>query len=78
MISGSMTNEMAKKAKSALQCLKYKIPPDLRETKFEEVLVKENNLTLWNIYVLDSSLIIASFGTLLTFGILIGTLGESC
>ncbi|GFR11989.1 uncharacterized protein TNCT_695811 [Trichonephila clavata] len=78
IISASMTNEIAKRAKITLRCLKYKIPPDLRETKFEEVLVKENNLTLWNIYVLDSSLLISSFGTLLTFGILIGSLGESC
>ncbi|GFU94370.1 uncharacterized protein TNCV_1731671 [Trichonephila clavipes] len=78
MISASMTNEKAKKAKSSLRCLKYKIPPDMRETKFKEVHVKDNNLTLWNIYVMDSSLLIASFGTLLTFGILIGTLGESC
>ncbi|GFS41912.1 uncharacterized protein TNIN_68911 [Trichonephila inaurata madagascariensis] len=76
MISASMTNEMAKKAKDTLQCLKYRFSRDLRKTKLQEVLTKENNLTLWKIYVVDRSLLITSFGTLLTYGILIGTLGE--
>ncbi|GFS33357.1 uncharacterized protein NPIL_428381 [Nephila pilipes] len=76
MISASMTNEMEKKVKSTVQCLKYKFPHYIRETKFTEVFTKENNLTLWKIYVLDRSLIVTGFGTLLTYGILIGTLGN--
>ncbi|GFQ84453.1 uncharacterized protein TNCT_228171 [Trichonephila clavata] len=76
MISASMTNEMAKKAKDTLQCMKFRIPPDLRKTKLKEVCTKESDLTLWKIYVVDRSLLITSFGTLLTYGILIGTLGE--
>ncbi|GFQ65076.1 uncharacterized protein TNCT_222751 [Trichonephila clavata] len=77
MISASMTNEMEKKARNTIKGVKCRIPRDLRETKFKEVYTKENNLTLWKIYVLDRSLLITSFGTLLTYGILIGALGET-
>ncbi|GFR18405.1 uncharacterized protein TNCT_28821 [Trichonephila clavata] len=76
MISACMTNEMAEKIKSTLLCMKYRFPPDLRETKLKEVSLKESKLTLWKIYVMDRSLLITCFGTLLTYGILIGTLGE--
>ncbi|GFW25951.1 uncharacterized protein TNCV_1329071 [Trichonephila clavipes] len=76
MISASMTNEMAEEVKSSLLCIKYRFPPDLRETKLKEVCTKKSNLTLWKIYVMDRSVLITSFGTLLTYGILIGTLGE--
>ncbi|GFQ93321.1 uncharacterized protein TNCT_64721 [Trichonephila clavata] len=78
MISASMTNEMAKKVKNTLQCLKYRFPRDVREKKFKEVIMMDSNLTLWKIYVLDRSLVIKVISTLLTFGILIGALGESC
>ncbi|GFY67262.1 uncharacterized protein TNIN_439311 [Trichonephila inaurata madagascariensis] len=77
MVSASRTNEMAKKVQNTLQCLKYRFSRDLRETKLQEVCTKESNLTLWKIYVVDRSLLITSFGTLLTYGILIGTLGEA-
>ncbi|GFS49930.1 uncharacterized protein TNIN_63591 [Trichonephila inaurata madagascariensis] len=76
MISASMTNEMEKKARNTIKCLKCKVPHDLRETKFKEVSTKESDLTLWKIYVLDRSLLITSFGTLLSYGILLGTLGK--
>ncbi|GFS43323.1 uncharacterized protein TNIN_368331 [Trichonephila inaurata madagascariensis] len=77
MIPACMTNEMEIKARNTVKYyLKCKISHVLRETKFKEVDPKESNLTLWKIYVLDRSLLITSFGTLLTCGILIGTLGE--
>ncbi|GFR17711.1 uncharacterized protein TNCT_36921 [Trichonephila clavata] len=76
MISACMTNEMAEKVKNTLLCMKYRFSRDLRETKFKEVSTKENNLTLWKMYFLDRSLLITSFGTVLTYGILIGTLGD--
>ncbi|GFR12352.1 uncharacterized protein TNCT_357811 [Trichonephila clavata] len=76
MISACMTNEMAENVKNTLLCMKYRFSHDLRETKFKEISTKENNLTLWKMYVLDRSLLITSFGTVLTYGILIGTLGE--
>ncbi|GFS94965.1 uncharacterized protein NPIL_59901 [Nephila pilipes] len=31
-------------------------------------------LTLWNIYVIDESLLISAFGTLLTYGFLVGNI----
>ncbi|GFT46667.1 uncharacterized protein NPIL_538421 [Nephila pilipes] len=31
-------------------------------------------LTLWNIYVIDKSLLISAFGTLLTYGFLVGNI----
>ncbi|GIZ04638.1 uncharacterized protein CEXT_164841 [Caerostris extrusa] len=33
-------------------------------------------LTLWNIYRIDKSLFISAIGTLITYGILLGTLGS--
>ncbi|GIX88210.1 uncharacterized protein CEXT_203011 [Caerostris extrusa] len=33
-------------------------------------------LTLWNIYRIDKSLLIRAIGTLITFGIILGTLGN--
>ncbi|GFT46664.1 uncharacterized protein NPIL_538411 [Nephila pilipes] len=33
-------------------------------------------LTLWNIYVIDESLLISAFGTLLTYGFLVGNIKE--
>ncbi|GFS75878.1 uncharacterized protein NPIL_172161 [Nephila pilipes] len=35
---------------------------------------KTFNLTLWNIYVIDESLLISAFGTLLTYGFLVGNI----
>ncbi|GFU27745.1 uncharacterized protein NPIL_336161 [Nephila pilipes] len=34
-------------------------------------------LTLWNIYVIDESLLISAFGTLLTYGFLLGNINIS-
>ncbi|GIY38495.1 hypothetical protein CDAR_39291 [Caerostris darwini] len=34
------------------------------------------SLTLWNIYRIDKSLLISAIGTLITYGILLGTLGS--
>ncbi|GFQ69250.1 uncharacterized protein TNCT_305141 [Trichonephila clavata] len=76
MISASMINEMEKKTRNSMKRLKCRVSRDLRETKFKEVCSKKSYLTLWKIYVLDRSLLITSFGTLLTYGILLGTLGE--
>ncbi|GFY52836.1 uncharacterized protein TNIN_412701 [Trichonephila inaurata madagascariensis] len=78
MISASKTNEMAKETHSTLQCLKGRFPLNLKRTKFKEVCTRKSNLTLWKIYVLDRPLLITSFGTLLTYGFLIGTVGEAC
>ncbi|GFX45652.1 uncharacterized protein TNCV_176451 [Trichonephila clavipes] len=78
MISGSMTNELANKVKCVVQCLPYRsfLQEPQRKFKFKMDLNQGNSLTLWKVYVMDRSLIITSTGTLLTYGILIGTFGK--
>ncbi|GBM99003.1 hypothetical protein AVEN_212507-1 [Araneus ventricosus] len=78
MVPASSTNEIAKKTKSVLRSLSDDMPSPDKEKKFElkRCLMQDNNLTLWDIYVLNRSLIVASFGALLTYGILIATLGK--
>ncbi|GIY30470.1 uncharacterized protein CEXT_676711 [Caerostris extrusa] len=69
MISASMTNEKAAKAKLIIQCLlrhcHLKTPMKI---KYEKNIALESNLTSWKIYVFDRSLLITSFGCLLTYG----------
>ncbi|GFV29858.1 uncharacterized protein TNCV_2083231 [Trichonephila clavipes] len=79
MISASMTNELTSKVKCVMQCLPHRssIQDPQRKFKFKKDLSQENSLTLWKVYVMDRFLIITSIGTLLTYGILIGTLGKN-
>ncbi|GFR14421.1 hypothetical protein TNCT_471 [Trichonephila clavata] len=77
MASASVTNELASKVKCVMQCLpRSSIQNPQRKFKFKKDLKQDNSLTLWKVYVMDRSLIITSIGTLLTYGILIGTLGK--
>ncbi|GFQ84455.1 uncharacterized protein TNCT_228181 [Trichonephila clavata] len=78
MVSASVTNELANKARRAMECLPYQnSTQDLKKIfKFKKELNQENSLTLWKVYVMDRSLVITSIGTLLTYGILLGTLGK--
>ncbi|GFR11984.1 uncharacterized protein TNCT_695781 [Trichonephila clavata] len=79
MVSASVTNELANKVKQAMKCLPFQNAnqdPN-RIFKFKKDLNHNDSLTLWNIYVMDRSLVITSIGTLLTYGILIGTLGKN-
>ncbi|GFY67260.1 uncharacterized protein TNIN_439291 [Trichonephila inaurata madagascariensis] len=79
MVSASVTNEMAIKVKCVMQCLPHPcyIQDPQKKFKFKKDLNQDNSLTLWRVYVMDRSLIITSIGTLLTYGILIGTLGKN-
>ncbi|GBM39377.1 hypothetical protein AVEN_119040-1 [Araneus ventricosus] len=45
--------------------------------KYIKMEIKHNNLslTLWKIYKIDNSLLISSIGTLVSYGIIVGTLG---
>ncbi|GBN99163.1 hypothetical protein AVEN_198638-1 [Araneus ventricosus] len=72
MIAGSITNEATNDTSNVL---KNRYNKDFKSPKLE-VDFSQNSLTIWKIYKLDRSLIISSFGTLLTFGILLGTLGK--
>ncbi|GBM01758.1 hypothetical protein AVEN_271994-1 [Araneus ventricosus] len=75
MIFTTITNE---RAKSAGRRLKYKILKYEKDMalEIERELLQENQLTIWKIYEFHRGLLIASFGTLLTYGILIGTLEQ--
>ncbi|GFY45436.1 uncharacterized protein TNIN_305621 [Trichonephila inaurata madagascariensis] len=78
LVSASITNELANKVKCVIQCLPYKnfLQDPQRRFTFKKNLNQDNSLTLWKVYAMDRSLIIACLGTLLTYGILIGTLGK--
>ncbi|GFT30225.1 uncharacterized protein TNCV_3466821 [Trichonephila clavipes] len=79
MLSASFTNEITEEATRRIQCLLCRIPTAKREIKcnLKDDLTQPNSLTLWKIYVMDRSLIISSYASLLTFGILLGALGSS-
>ncbi|GFS33343.1 uncharacterized protein NPIL_428331 [Nephila pilipes] len=79
LVSASVTNELSRKTKNLFFRLTHRITSPFEEIKrhLKECLTRENRLTLWNIYIVDKSLIISSFGTLLTYGILLGTLGKT-
>ncbi|GIY71831.1 uncharacterized protein CDAR_312221 [Caerostris darwini] len=77
MISATTANEKAGKAKLMIQChLRHCHLETRMKIKYEKNIALENNLTSWKIYVFDRSLLISSFGCLLTYGILLGTLGR--
>ncbi|GIY90281.1 uncharacterized protein CDAR_416731 [Caerostris darwini] len=78
IISGSLTNEAANEATGLIQCLPYRVPTLRKEMEFsiKGDLIEDNSLTLWKFYVLSRSLLLSSLGTLLTYGILLGTLGK--
>ncbi|GFR24803.1 uncharacterized protein TNCT_271091 [Trichonephila clavata] len=76
IISASITNELVTKLKHFVRRLPYLFPTRHSEIKFKlkQNVLQDNYLTLWNIYVINRSLIITSFGTLLTYGFLMGSL----
>ncbi|GFS48581.1 uncharacterized protein NPIL_508881 [Nephila pilipes] len=79
LVSASTTNELSCKTKNLLRRLSYRITGRHQGIKrhLKEYLSQEHRLTLWNIYIIDMSLMFASFGTLLTYGILLGSLKNS-
>ncbi|GIX81308.1 uncharacterized protein CEXT_532261 [Caerostris extrusa] len=77
MISASMTNEKTTKTKLVIQCLLSHCHLETRmKIKYEKNIALESNLTSWKIYVFDRSLLITSLGSLITYGILLATLGK--
>ncbi|GFS75167.1 uncharacterized protein TNCV_718901 [Trichonephila clavipes] len=78
MVSASVTNELANKVRRVIECLPYQnsTQDPKRIFRFKKVLNHEDSLTLWKVYAMDRSLVFTSIGTLLTYGILIGTLGK--
>ncbi|GBM03303.1 hypothetical protein AVEN_142583-1 [Araneus ventricosus] len=76
MISGALTNEAERNTHRILQRLYHKFSRHHLKFKFQETATVQGTLTLWKIYVLDRSLIVSSFAALITYGILIGSLGK--
>ncbi|GBM03302.1 hypothetical protein AVEN_142582-1 [Araneus ventricosus] len=75
MISASIANEEAEKVVESLPGLIPKHENDLK-LEFKNEFQQHKSLSLWKIYTFDRSLLITSLGTLLTYGVLIGTLGR--
>ncbi|GFR20088.1 uncharacterized protein TNCT_37281 [Trichonephila clavata] len=78
MSSAASTNEMVNKLKHCAQYLPYRFPKHSQEIKstLKKDFMQDYHLTIWKIYEMNRSLIVASLGTLLTYGILIGNLGR--
>ncbi|GIZ00926.1 uncharacterized protein CEXT_623731 [Caerostris extrusa] len=78
MLPGSVVNQNVEVAKGAILSCPGWYPNHYNElktcvrTKFKQ---KKATLTLWKIYYINKSLLISSLGSLVTYGILFGTLG---
>ncbi|KAF8796726.1 hypothetical protein HNY73_001071 [Argiope bruennichi] len=68
------TNEVADKARKSMQLLIDNTSS--HQNKLKVILNQRTVLTLWNICIFDRAFVISSFGTLLTYGILLTTLGK--
>ncbi|KAF8788871.1 hypothetical protein HNY73_006865 [Argiope bruennichi] len=78
MLSAIMTNELANEVGSTIVELVNKFRETDDQTSKQEAELNEEDytLSLWKIYVMDRRLVVTSIGTLLTYGILLGTLGK--
>ncbi|GFT34811.1 uncharacterized protein TNCV_3241331 [Trichonephila clavipes] len=77
MTAGSASNELGKEVKIQMQSFPIESAENQPKMNFrKKALLPDNNLTLWKIYVMDRSLVVSTFGTVLTYGIMIGTLGK--
>ncbi|GBN07222.1 hypothetical protein AVEN_4331-1 [Araneus ventricosus] len=76
MISALLTNEAKNKILAVMRKIFYKYSKDHFRFVSLETDSSQSTLTLWKIYVLDRSLTIACLAALLTYGILLGTLGK--
>ncbi|GBM93615.1 hypothetical protein AVEN_202564-1 [Araneus ventricosus] len=76
--SASITNEAKDKTKRIINSLPYRIPALCKQIRcmIKGNYEQDNSLTLWNFCVLNRSTLTTSVGTLLTYGILLGTLGK--
>ncbi|KAG8180043.1 hypothetical protein JTE90_012886 [Oedothorax gibbosus] len=78
LLSASSANQAGWTARDALAALPAKFPANRREIKenIRDCCRRKVSLTLWNAYVIDRALLISSFGSLITYGILVATLGS--
>ncbi|GFR11990.1 uncharacterized protein TNCT_695821 [Trichonephila clavata] len=77
VLSGSAANEAFSKAKEAVLSLPGKVPQHYKNLKIilRSECKRDIKLTLWKTYTIHRSLFISTIGTLVTYGILVATLG---
>ncbi|GFR03776.1 uncharacterized protein TNCT_428791 [Trichonephila clavata] len=79
ILSASTANSASLAAKEAI----YSLPGKILQYYYKlEVLIRSDcmrdvSLTLWKIYKIDQSLILSALGTLMTYGMLLATMGNS-
>ncbi|GFS75888.1 uncharacterized protein NPIL_172201 [Nephila pilipes] len=76
MIPGSGCNRALNQAQETINSLPGWLP---QHRKVLKMYIRQRHsktfpLTLWNIYVIDESLLISTFGTVLTYGFLVGNI----
>ncbi|GBL87187.1 hypothetical protein AVEN_270475-1 [Araneus ventricosus] len=78
-IPASLLNEKLDDMKHFVQHLPNRMPRHRKEVKFElrKNFFPEKRLSLWKICQLNRAVVVTSLGTLLTYGILIASLGKS-
>ncbi|GBN73401.1 hypothetical protein AVEN_219675-1 [Araneus ventricosus] len=77
ILPAASVNNAMKEAKDIITSLPGWFPEHYMDLKLRirRKFKKTTGLTLWKIYVIDKSLLLSLLGTLVTYGILIGTLG---
>ncbi|GFY39037.1 uncharacterized protein TNIN_142881 [Trichonephila inaurata madagascariensis] len=77
VLSASAANHAFFTAREAIQSLPWKIPQ--YRDKLKEIIrsecMRSVSLTLWKVYKIERSLIFSAMGTLVTYGMLMATLG---
>ncbi|GFY72500.1 uncharacterized protein TNIN_156451 [Trichonephila inaurata madagascariensis] len=78
MLSASAANQAAKEAKASIMSIPGWFPQHSKQLKMlvrKKYKHKEFSLTLWKIYVVKKSMLLSALGTLVTYGMIVGTLG---
>ncbi|GIY74126.1 uncharacterized protein CDAR_400271 [Caerostris darwini] len=78
VLSGAAANSAIMMARSTIKSLPAQFPQLYQKIKMvvRQRCKQKNSFTLWKIYTFDKPLLINALGTLLTYGILLGTLGS--
>ncbi|GBM30013.1 hypothetical protein AVEN_165588-1 [Araneus ventricosus] len=79
LLPAAAANKAAYLAREVVTSLPAWFPKRSKEIKMyvRQRFVSNVSLTLWDIYRIDKSLFITALGTLLTYGVLLGTLGNT-
>ncbi|GFY73206.1 uncharacterized protein TNIN_68961 [Trichonephila inaurata madagascariensis] len=79
ILSASAANRASLAAKEAIYSLPGRIPRYYYELEviIRSECMRDVSLTLWKIYEIDRSLILSALGTLITYGMLLVTMGST-